>query len=115
MPGASRVPSSLADSRQLVATRYGQQYRDRLAEAAAPFRHWVVWPAFSLPLEGDAYDQDAKSIDYTLASFVQYCYDAKVAYTVVVHAVLYAQVARPRLRKCFSQPGLGCRPGVLEY
>ena len=60
MPDASRVPSSLADSRQLVATRYGQQYRDRLAEAAALFRHWGVWPAFSLPQAGEAYDQDAK-------------------------------------------------------
>jgi hypothetical protein len=102
MPVASKVLSPLANSRQLEATRYGQQYRDRLAKAAVLFRRWVVWSALFLPLGGDAYDQDAVWVDDTLASFVQYCYDAKVAYTVAVHAVLYAQVARPRLRKCLS-------------
>ena len=102
MPVASKEPSRLANSRQLEATRYGQQYRDRLAKAAVLFRRWVVWSAILLPKEGEAYHQDAIWLDDTLASFVQYCYDAKVGYTVAVHAVLFAQVARPRLRKCLS-------------
>ena len=71
MPVASKEPSPLANSRQLEATRYGQQYRDRLANAAVLFRRWVVWSAILLPKEGEAYDQDAIWLDDTLASFVQ--------------------------------------------
>jgi hypothetical protein len=52
MPAASKVLSPLANSRQLEATRYGQQYRDRLAKAAVLFRRWVVWSALFLPHGG---------------------------------------------------------------
>jgi hypothetical protein len=67
MPAASKHPSSPANSRQHEATRYGQQYRDRLAKAAVPSRRWVACRALVLPSASDPYDQDRIQIGDTLA------------------------------------------------
>jgi hypothetical protein len=47
----------------------------------------------------DLYNLPAEELDDALALFVHHCFDTGIAYSTAVHAVLYAQVRRPRLRK----------------